>query len=233
VQASQRLYESIRWWLIVLGIICIALGTGFGFVPAQYGISTPIATIVTVLRQLAERDFSVAVVGTGRGDEIGDIAKTARVFKENIIRTRSLEAEQINAKRKAEAEQKAAMNRMADTFEASVKGVVDAVAASATELQAAAQSLSSTTDERSRQSGTVAAAVEPASANVQTVARASEELAASFGEIGRQVTNSARVAGRAVARATQRSGAIYPSPSPPRSAETVGTPPVTGTAWPR
>jgi methyl-accepting chemotaxis protein len=203
VQASQHLYENIRWWLIVLSMIGITLGTGFGFALAQFGISAPIAMIVTVLRRLAEEDFSVAVVGTERGDEIGDIAKTAQVFKENIIRTRSLEAEQIDAKRKAEAEQKAAMNRMADTFEASVKGVVDAVAASATELQASAQSMSNTAEQTSRQSGTVAAAVEQTSANVQTVASASEELTASFGEIGRQVVNSARVAGQAVTQATQ------------------------------
>jgi methyl-accepting chemotaxis protein len=203
VQASQRLYESIRWWLIVLSVVGIALGAGFGFFLAQFGISAPIAMIVTVLRRLAEGDFSVAIAGTDRGDEIGDIAKTAQVFKENIVRTRSLEAEQIEAKRKAEVEQKAAMNRMADTFEVSVKGVVDAVASSATELQAAAQSLSSTAEETSRQSASVAAAVEQTSANVQTVASASEELSASFGEIGRQVVNSARVAGQAVAQATQ------------------------------
>jgi methyl-accepting chemotaxis protein len=203
VQASQRLYEDIRWWLIILSIVGIALGAGFGFFLAQFGISAPIARIVTILRRLAEGDFSVAVIGAERGDEIGEIAKTAQVFRENIIRTKSLEAAQIDAKRKAEAEQKAAMNRMADSFEASVKGVVDAVASSATELQAAAQSLSSTAEETSRQSGTVAAAVEQTSANVQTVASASEELTASFGEIGRQVVNSARVAGQAVAQATQ------------------------------
>jgi methyl-accepting chemotaxis protein len=200
---SQKLYGSLREMLILISAAGIAIGVGFGFALSQYGISRPIGTIVAMLRRLADGDFSVTIGGTERGDEVGDIAKTAQIFKDNLIQTKALEAAQESAARDAAAAQKAALNRMADTFEASVKGVVDTVASAATELQAAAQSLTGTADGTMRQSGTVAAAVEQTSANVQTVAAASEELTASFGEIGRQVVQSARVAGDAVAQAAQ------------------------------
>ncbi|HEV2673402.1 MAG TPA: methyl-accepting chemotaxis protein [Aliidongia sp.] len=207
-RASQALYGSLRSMLIIGSIIGIAFGGAFGFFLSQYGISKPIAMIVAVLRRLAEGDLTVAIDGAQRGDEIGDIAKTAQVFKENLVRTRELEAEQVAAKERAAADQKAAMNRLADEFEQSVKGVVDAVASSSTELRAAAQSMSGTAEETSHQSAAVAAAVEQTSANVQTVAAATEELAASIGEISRQVSQSSTVASRAVGQATQASHSV-------------------------
>jgi len=206
--ASEALYGTLRSALIVGSIIGIALGGAFGFFLSQYGISKPIAMIVAVLRRLAEGDLSVAIEGTQRGDEVGDIAKTAQVFKENLVRTRELEAEQVTAKQNAVIAQKAAMNRLADEFEQSVKGVVDAVASSSTELRAAAQSMSGTAEETSVQSAAVAAAVEQTSANVQTVAAASEELAASIGEISRQISQSSKVTDRAVEQASQTSHSV-------------------------
>jgi methyl-accepting chemotaxis protein len=217
--AAQALYQTVRTTLIGASLAGIAIGAVLGFLLSQYGISKPIAMIVAVLRRLAEGDLGVAIAGAERGDEVGDIAKTAQVFKENLVRTRALEAEQVEMKARAEAEQKAAMNKLADEFEQNVKIVVDAVASSSTELRAAAQSMSGTADRTSEQSGAVAAAVEQTSANVQTVAAASEELAASIGEIGRQVTQSATVAGRAVEQADRTSHSVE---SLSRAAEKIG-----------
>ena len=206
--ASQALYGTLRFALIVGSIIGVVLGGAFGFFMSQYGISKPIALIVAVLRRLADGDLSVTIDGVQRGDEVGDIAKTAQVFKENLVRTRELEAEQVAAKRNAEVAQKAAMNRLADAFEQSVKGVVDAVASSSTELRAAAETMSGAAEETSQQSSAVAAAVEQTSANVQTVAAATEELAASIGEISRQINQSSAVAGQAVEQAAKTSHSV-------------------------
>lgn len=87
---------------------------------------------------------------------------------------------------------------LADNFETNVKGVVDAVAAAATEMTASAQSLTVTAEETSRQSTAVAAASEQSNANVQTVASAAEQLSASVAEISRQVSKSVSIASSAV-----------------------------------
>jgi methyl-accepting chemotaxis protein len=208
IKAGEVTYQDLRMTLITFSVLGILLGGAFGYFLSQYGISKPIAMIVAVLRRLAEGDLEVAIEGAQRGDEIGDIAKTAQVFKENLLHTRQLEAEQVVAKERAAADQKAAMNRLADSFEESVKGVVDAVASSSTELRAAAQTMAGTAEETSHQSTAVATAVEQTSANVQTVASASEELGASIGEISRQVSQSSTVAGRAVEQATQTSSSV-------------------------
>ncbi|CAK0740848.1 methyl-accepting chemotaxis protein [Azospirillaceae bacterium] len=86
--------------------------------------------------------------------------------------------------------------------------MVSGVATAATQMQSDAQSLTATAEQTNRQSAAVAGAAEQASSNVQTVAAATEELTASVGEIGRQVTESARIAGTAVEEANRTNATV-------------------------
>jgi len=204
---GESTYINARMY-IILGLVistffCIAAG-----MTIVITVSRPILRMSGAMGRLAAGDLAIDVEGTTRGDEIGLLAQSMRAFKDNGLAVKRLEAEQVEAKHKAEADQKVAMKRMADNFEASVKGVVDAVASSATDLQAAAKSLGSTAEQTTQQSAAVAAAVEQTSANIQTVASASEELTASFGEIGRQVTQSSHIAGQAVDQAAHTSRTV-------------------------
>jgi methyl-accepting chemotaxis protein len=165
------------------------------------GIAGPVRTMTAAMRGLADGKLETEVPARERRDEIGAMAGAVQVFKDNAIRVRQMEAEAEEQKARAEAEKRAAMLKLADGFEQSVGGVVKTVASASTEMQAAAQGLSATAEEASRQSTAVAAASEQASTNVQTVASAAEELNASIGEIGRQVTTSAQIAGKAVSEA--------------------------------
>ena len=166
----------------------------------------PLTGVATVMGIIAKGDLTLHVEGTERGDEVGAMARAVQVFKDNGLEMRRMEAEAVEQKRRAEAEQKAALNRLADSFEASVKGVVDAVATAASEMEAAASAMANTAEEATRQSTAVAAASEQASANVNTVAGATEELSASIQEISRQVTTSSAIAGQAVGEARQTGG---------------------------
>ncbi len=161
-------------------------------------ISKPVQSLTKCMQRLAAGDLNVEVGMQDRADEIGEMAKTVKVFQENARQVEKLNAEQAEMERKAAAEKKQAMDKMADEFERSVGQIVNVVASASTELQTSAKSLSEIADQTSRQSSTVAAATEEASASVQTVASAAEELAASIGEINRQVGESSRVAAGAV-----------------------------------
>ncbi len=112
---------------------------------------------------------------------------------------RRTEAERLRTE--AETRRKADLHRLADNFKAAVGGVVETVATAATEMHAAASSMTGIADTTSKQSLAAASATEQAAANVQTVASASEELAASIREISSQVATSSRVAQNAVAQA--------------------------------
>jgi methyl-accepting chemotaxis protein len=93
-------------------------------------------------------------------------------------------------------------------FDGHMKIVLETIGGSATKLQNSANALASNAEESSRQSTAVAAASEQASTNVQTVAAATEELSSSVLEIGRQVAESTKIAGKAVEQANHSSATI-------------------------
>ena len=167
------------------------------------GVAHPIRRMVGAMLKLAEGDTSVAVPELGRRDEVGQIAGAVQVFKDHMISAAARREEQDQAKRAAAAAQKAALGGLADAFESGAGEVVRAVAAAAVELQATADSMSTTAAQASQQAANVASAAQQASAGVQTVAASAEELAASIDEISRQVAQSGRVTDRAVADANR------------------------------
>jgi methyl-accepting chemotaxis protein len=99
------------------------------------------------------------------------------------------------------------LQQLGSKFEASVGQLVRLMAAGSTQLKTTAQSMAATATKTNHQAATVAAAAEEASAGVATVAAAAEELTASIGEISRQVSQSAKITGQAVANA-QRTNVI-------------------------
>jgi methyl-accepting chemotaxis protein len=89
-----------------------------------------------------------------------------------------------------------------------VLNVVKNVSAAATEMRSAAESMTSTAEETSRQATAVAAASEEAATNVQTVASAAEELSVSVSEITRQVGQSTDVANKANTEAERTNSTV-------------------------
>jgi len=183
----------------------IMAGLGFllGLALAYFigrSIVTPVTGMTAAMGKLAAGDTATEIPAQDSKDEIGDMAKAVDVFKQNMIR-----ADQLAAEQKAEQEQKTrrqvAIEGYIATFESGVRASLDTLASAATEMRATSQGMSATAEETSAQATTVAAAAEQASVNVQTVASATEELSSSVAEIGRQVTQSTKIAGEAVIEA--------------------------------
>ncbi|HEX7919342.1 MAG TPA: methyl-accepting chemotaxis protein [Bradyrhizobium sp.] len=204
VKASEQEYVSTSELLILLAASGVLLGLLFGFVVGQYGVAKPIRAVVAMLQQLADGQYDIAVHGTDRRDEVGDVAKTALVFKDNGLAKVRMEREQKEIEARAAAQRRTDMLQLADGFERAVGEIVDTVASASNELEASATTLTSTAERSQNLATTVAAASEEATTNVQSVASATEELSSSVNEISRQVQESARMAGDAVnqARAT-------------------------------
>ena len=108
----------------------------------------------------------------------------------------------------AKAAAVAERGKVADAFDAVVGKVVAAVASAGTELQASADTLGEIAGRTGTRAGAVAVASTQASANVQTVAAAAEELSASVGEITRQVNEGARIANDAMGRARETDATV-------------------------
>ncbi len=206
--------QTVRTNLLLL-VGAILLGGIASFV-ATRSITYPLAALRASMAVLADGKHDITTPGLDRHDEIGEMAQAVEVFRRNGVEMEGLRAEQETQKKRAAEERKQALSGLADTFESGIKGVVNSVAAQSTQMQSAAQAMTHTAGTATQQATAVAASVEQASANVQTVATAAEELSASVLEIGRQVDQSSKIAGQAVAEAdrtnvTVRNGDILPT----------------------
>lgn len=160
-------------------------------------ITNPIKSLSSSMVSLANKDYSITVPYQSRGDEMGDMARSVYVFKQNGLAVQKLEAEQEALKKQAEIDKKIAMNKLADDFDQRTSGIIKSLAAAATEMQATAAQMTAASDNTAHASQIVASAAAEADSNVQTVAAATEELSASSSEIARQISSVAQKSSRA------------------------------------
>jgi methyl-accepting chemotaxis protein len=175
---------------------------------AALNVARPTRRIASLLLELADGSKSVEIPYTGRGDEIGEAARAAQAFRDNLLRMESMEAEQKEAEARTQAAQRADKQRLADDFETAVGSIVASVTSASHQLETAAGTLSHTAETTQQLSAIVAGASEDASSNVQSVATATEELTSSVNEIARQVHESSRIAGEAVTQAQETDARI-------------------------
>jgi methyl-accepting chemotaxis protein len=167
------------------------------------GLSRPLAAITAVMNRLSSGDIDVKIPGSERRDELGTMAGAVDVFRRSMNESQSMRQAQEASKQQAEIEKQALQRQMADRFETDIKGVVAAVAQATADMQRVAGEITSSVNGTSERAAAAAAASEEASASVNTVAAATEPLASSVAEIGRQVTHSSDVANSAVVKVGQ------------------------------
>ncbi|ACJ00072.1 methyl-accepting chemotaxis protein [Rhodospirillum centenum] len=201
VAETKDLTASVETRLVLVSAIGLVGGLGLLAWIVLAFVVGPLARMAGAMQTIAGGVLTLEVVGTERRDEVGTLARALQVFKDNGLAMRRMEAEAAEQKAAAERQRREALLRMAGEFERSVKGVVEAVASAATEMEAAAQAMGATAEETTRQATAVASAAEQASVNVNTVASATEELSTSIHEIARQVASSSQIADQAVREA--------------------------------
>jgi methyl-accepting chemotaxis protein len=145
------------------------------------------------------REFDIPY--TERGDEVGDAARAARTFRDNLVKLEKLETEQKLTTERGVSERKNMLRELADMFELAIGKIVGAVSSAAAEMESTAGLLTKNVEATRQLSGEVAVASTQASAAVQSAASATGEVGASIAEIGRQVQQSTQIAAEAVKQA--------------------------------
>ena len=195
-----------RWIQIAIGltaIVCAFLGWTM-----VRGISVPITAMTAAMQRLSERDMTVPIYGTSRGDEIGAMAKSVLVFKESMLEADRLNAQRNENEQRVAAEKHAALIKMAETIEREAGDAVSNVQTMTAAMGAAVQTMATTSMRtRDNAAGATAAASESL-VTAQTVASAAEQLSASISEITRQVAHAAQVAVAAVDAGRDARGSI-------------------------
>jgi methyl-accepting chemotaxis protein len=195
-------------WLLGLAILGIGLISGSIAWMIGRSISKPLGELGARMEALADGKLDGAIPGLGRGDEVGAMAATVQIFKDNAVRIRGLEEAEAATQARAAADRRAAMENIAGDFERSVNGIVRSVSTAAAGMQTTAQSMTATASDASSRAATVSAASESSSNNVGTVAAAAEELSSSVTEISRQVARSSEIASKAVGDAERTNATV-------------------------
>jgi len=177
----------------VIAVIALAFSLILGGI-----VSRPIVVMASAVTRISRKDYAVEIPALGHKDELGTMAASVDVLKQQSIAADALAAEQRKTSEVNEQRSRR-LQLLAETFDRDIGGILGAVSQATAQLQSTAGALSTGAEEGSRKATTVAAAAEEAARNVQTVAAAAEELGASIGEITRQVTQSNAMAAQAVA----------------------------------
>ena len=188
--------------LVLAGLAVLALlGVLAGVtVMLRRRVITPLATLTSVVGDLAAGRHEVTVPTIDRADEIGAMAGSLQVFKEALIAKKAAD-EAAAAEADAKIQRGQRVDQITGDFEAMIGEIVEIVASASTELETSAGTLTATAERSEQLTTMVAAASEEASTNVQSVASATEEMSSSVNEISRQVQGSARIANEAVEQA--------------------------------
>lgn len=159
-----------------------------------------IAGLTTKMTRLAHNDFDVDINEVNRADEIGEMGRAVLVFRENGIERVKLEAAQREAdeRRRKRLE---TQERYIREFDQAVVAVMAEVGGAVDQLHQVSNVLRKSADTAANQSLAVSSGTEEASANVQLVATAATELAASINEISGQVSETSNMAQSATERA--------------------------------
>ena len=199
--AEGRAAAATRRLIVELLVFAAAIAVGIvGILVIRRRIVRPIDGIVAAMGEVAEGHLDRAIPYTDRADEIGELAAALGVFKANAVEKERLAAQEADALALRQQRQQTIEAAIGD-FEAASGTLLSAFAQAATRMTGTSQSMSATAEQTLRQASAVVSASDLTSANVQTVAGATEELSASIDEISRQVAQSAEIAGRAVEEA--------------------------------
>lgn len=196
---GRAVYQS-TWWFLVGGLVLAVIASALVAASLIRHIAGPLATMTAVMRRLADRDMTVAIPLTHRRDEIGRMASSVKVFKENMVQADRMAAAEL-ADRRLKAERTDRLEEIVRSFEQKAASAVGSLTQASGEMEATARSMSATAATTDDQASAVAQAAEMSRSGVQTVAAAAEQLTASIGEINRQVVQAARVSENAVADA--------------------------------
>src|SRR5262245_12143722 len=191
--ASQ---DRTKLFLMIIGGSTVVLGLGLSMWIGS-SITRPLNGLGLAMKRLADGDTSAEIPATKGRDEIGNMARTVLVFRDNAIERERLAAEQSEASRARDARAET-IGSIITSFEASVGEALGKMRGAAHRLETASTTLTNAADAVSGDARTAEERVGVVSGNVTTAASSIEELASSISEIASQANRSTEVASRAV-----------------------------------
>ncbi|QFT29298.1 methyl-accepting chemotaxis protein [Roseibium porphyridii] len=188
----NKLFENGSMALIAVGLASLVIAGAIGVFVVDRGMVRPLLGLVDATRALADGQLDVAVAGTARRDEIGDLAQAMEVFKENAVERNNLEAV-ARSEQDAQQDRQNTIEHLITDFRNEIEAVLSTVTGNMEQMQSTAQVLNQISTETTTQASEAESSSAAASENVGSVAAATEQLAGSIAEIGEQVARATEI----------------------------------------
>ena len=185
----------IAFVLFLVAVLYVLVGV-------QFGAIKPLRALTGTMRRLADHDLNVEIGGLGRADEVGDMARAVLVFKNNMIQ---VDAQTIASARDhaARDRRQQAMDTHTQDFGGSVAGVMGSLGEFASKMRHAADEMAAAARRTRDSTSDAVEGVNASARDLNSVAVAAEQMAASINEISRQVKHVTTAVQQAVDRASE------------------------------
>lgn len=184
---------KLNWTLLIsLSLAIFVVVAAIIFLTARL-VTTPLGQISARMVSLADSDTNSTVPFKHRSDEIGQIARAVETFREREIDRQQLEASQASVRDLRQARQQK-IEDLVNSFRERITSLLRNVTRSLDDMQKTASTLKTNATATNDKAVSVSGISQQASANVQSVASASQQLTAAIREISMNVTRTTSVA---------------------------------------
>ena len=185
---------------LAVGVLVLALLVNLAIAS---GLSRRLSVLSGLMQRLARGETVKDVPFTGDRHETGVIVSSLKAFADAITERSTMRASQEALAEAAARTRREAMMAMAEHFESSLLSIVEQLDDTARTLGGRADGLHTDADHTRRNTAVVAASIDTASHNIQSVAGAAEEMSASSRSIAEQAGHAAQAAQNAADMASQ------------------------------
>jgi methyl-accepting chemotaxis protein len=218
-QADTR--ASVGFLISLVGFLALLTVLLFGLVAGR-SIARPVLMMKSAMSRLAGGDLAVEIPGVHRADEVGLMAQAVQVFRDNAVAMEELRVRQ-EAEQAAKELRARKLEALIAAFDSDVSSVIHIVATSANGAESTARDMDSFAGQTVEQMHSVDHSSGAATANVQAMAAAAEQLAYSIGEISARVNEASQVAVRTADAATRTDTVVHSLVEASQRIETVVT----------
>ena len=174
-------------FIIIAAVVSTLVGVVVAWLIATRTISRPIKSVTKSMQSLADGDLDNAQIDEDRGDEIGAMIETLRVFHKNAVEREQLRNATAEERQREQLRQER-VSVLIDEFEQQVSEIQSTIGDETMAMSNISSELVELADEVTQSTDHAAAATSEATVSVQAVATAAEELSSSIREIGHQST---------------------------------------------
>ncbi|MEI8395540.1 MAG: methyl-accepting chemotaxis protein [Rhodospirillaceae bacterium] len=186
------LLEIVIGVMVAVVLLCLLVSRG---------ITGPIHGMTAAMRRLADGDLEIEIPARNRTDEIGEMSAALEIFKQNAGAMRRMAAEQEEIKRKASDERRQERHRLADSFDANARTIIDQVRDNSSKIVVTAGKMGKKVGSSSQQSMDAAAVSQRTIENIQVLTEATKKLSESFALVCQRVDESNVISRHAVGQA--------------------------------